>query len=129
MKRRLARVFQVLKVKQIDLTKRQKINIHLLIPGAWNTSRGNRVTLSKYCYDTNGSRCGTKGYAYCVIKKKYVHPYSVPPSSVRKVVWLIKEADGTYNRQVKVILQLIFNFCYYLDIYLLIYFICLLHLF
>ncbi|EJD74412.1 hypothetical protein LOAG_18272 [Loa loa] len=66
--------------------------------GAWNTSRGNRVTLSKYCYDTNDSRCGTKGYAYCVIKKKYVHPYSVPPSAVRKVVWLIKEADGTYNR-------------------------------
>lgn len=66
--------------------------------GAWNTSRGNRVTLSKYCYDTNDSRCGTKGYAYCVIKKKYVHPYSVPPSAVRKVVWLIKEVDGSYNR-------------------------------
>ncbi|VDP14980.1 unnamed protein product, partial [Onchocerca flexuosa] len=66
--------------------------------GAWNTSRGNRVTLSKYCYDTNNSRCGTKGYAYCVIKKKYVHPYSSPPSAVRKVVWLIKEADGTYSR-------------------------------
>ncbi|VDM09070.1 unnamed protein product [Wuchereria bancrofti] len=66
--------------------------------GAWNTSRGNRVTLSKYCYDTNDSRCGTKGYSYCVIKKKYVHPYSVPPSAVRKVVWLIKEVDGTYNR-------------------------------
>uniref|UniRef100_A0A915PLL6 Uncharacterized protein n=1 Tax=Setaria digitata TaxID=48799 RepID=A0A915PLL6_9BILA len=66
--------------------------------GAWNTSRGNRVTLSKYCYDANDNRCGTKGYAYCVIKKKYVHPYSLPPSSVRKVVWLTKEADGTYNR-------------------------------
>ncbi|VDN03545.1 unnamed protein product [Thelazia callipaeda] len=66
--------------------------------GAWNTSRGNRVTLSKYCYDSDDCRCGTKRYSYCVIKKKYVHPYSAPPSSVRKVVWLIKDAAGNYNR-------------------------------
>lgn len=77
---------------------RRVIYIDAKILGSWNTKCGKRVSVYKFFFNKSKMKCLEGEHEYCVLRKKYVHPFANPPNSVRKVIWLVRRFDKTYYR-------------------------------
>uniref|UniRef100_A0A914ZXG9 Uncharacterized protein n=1 Tax=Parascaris univalens TaxID=6257 RepID=A0A914ZXG9_PARUN len=66
--------------------------------GVWNAKEGKRMSVIKFFYDREGQRCSADNHDFCVVRRKYSHPYCDPPNSIARVIWQCKRSDGTFTR-------------------------------
>uniref|UniRef100_A0A0N4UPL1 VEFS-Box domain-containing protein n=1 Tax=Dracunculus medinensis TaxID=318479 RepID=A0A0N4UPL1_DRAME len=89
----------IVECSQIPIPEfRRVIYIDAKILGSWNTKCGKRVSVYKFFFNKSKMKCLEGEHEYCVLRKKYVHPFANPPNSVRKVIWLVRRFDKTYYR-------------------------------
>uniref|UniRef100_A0A0N5AYP1 Anaphase-promoting complex subunit 1 n=1 Tax=Syphacia muris TaxID=451379 RepID=A0A0N5AYP1_9BILA len=81
----------------IDTTKIEIGEINSDGLGPWSAHGVSRVALTKFFFNKDKVKCSPENHEFCLQRKTYLHPYSNPPNSVRKIFWLVTKDDAMYR--------------------------------
>lgn len=56
---------------------------------------GARLSMTKFFFNKEKTKCAPGSHDFCVQRKAYVHPHCVPPGSIKKIIWQITKEDDT----------------------------------
>uniref|UniRef100_A0A914ZS38 Uncharacterized protein n=1 Tax=Parascaris univalens TaxID=6257 RepID=A0A914ZS38_PARUN len=79
----------------VDTTKVNPADLCFDGLGPWNVRGGARLSMTKFFFNKEKTKCAPGSHDFCVQRKAYVHPHCVPPGSIKKIIWQITKEDDT----------------------------------